>query len=87
MDDNIDVEPNTLSSCEKFHLRENIWTNVEPLNVPRAYAGVVCFPTRQKPREKLNPKDPNKLKASSSFIYVFGGLNNFVALDCIEKYD
>ena len=87
MDDNIDVEPNTLSLWEKYHIKEDIWSPWEPLNIPRAYSGIVWFPQHIKKKESFTPKLPNSLDTSSAYIYIFGGLFDFSALDSIEKYD
>jgi len=91
MNDDIDVEPNTLNSCEKFHYKENLWTQVADLNTERAYAGVVSFPQQKIQNSTFALKaDSNGIKDSFHRllnIYVFGGLQDFTALDSIEKYD
>ncbi|CAI2385891.1 unnamed protein product [Moneuplotes crassus] len=82
MDDSIDIEPITLASCEKYHYKEDIWSEAASLNTSRAYAGVVSF---------KNPSNHNgstsELCNTNQFIYIFGGLSDFQALDSIEKYD
>ena len=91
MDDNIDVDPSTLQTCEKYHYKEDIWTPVSPLNVPRAYAGVVTFPGKFMSNKLSYIKGVKKiteaLVPSNQYIYVFAGLNDFIVLDTIEKYD
>lgn len=91
MDDNIDTEPSTLSSCERYFHKENIWVQAAPLNVPRAYAGVVWFPTKNKSNKLKNEKNHKKrvesLIPAKEYIYLFAGLNDFIVLDSIEKYD
>jgi hypothetical protein len=82
MDDSIDIEPITLTSWEKFHYKENMWTEAAGINTSRAYAGVVWF------QNKLRKNNINSsMIPSNSYIYVFGGLSDLNALDSIEKYD
>ena len=40
MDDSIGTEPLTLTSWEKYHEQEDIWTEAASLNIPRAYPGI-----------------------------------------------
>ena len=91
MDDNIDVEPSTLSSWEKYHYKENMWTPAAPLNIPRAYSGVVAFKSQSKKGKLSFVKGIKKINEtlfpSYEYIYLFAGLNDFVVLDSIEKYD
>lgn len=82
MDDSIDIDPVTLASWEKFHYRENLWTEAASLNISRAYSGVVCFPNKLK-KNNIN----SSITPSNSFIYVFGGLSDLISLNSIEKYD
>ena len=82
MDDSIDIEPDTLKSWEKYHSRENLWTEAAELNTARAYAGVVTF--NNLPDVKGSTKD---LIPTSQYIYLFGGLCDFAALNTIERYD
>lgn len=82
MDDSIDNKPHTLSSCEKYHYQENIWTEAASLNTERAYAGVVSFT----PQSDLGGSK-NSLIPTNQFIYIFGGLYDFSTQETMEKYD
>ena len=39
MSDSVDTEPLTITSCEKYHPKEELWTEAGSLNTPRAYSG------------------------------------------------
>lgn len=43
MSDNIGTPPITLTSCEKYHPVENIWTEAAELETARAYPGFCKF--------------------------------------------